>query len=922
MLNFLFRKENLFTDNFLSGFVFLLLIGVFISVPVDAMQVSQQQIEQFKKLPASQQSALAKSMGVDINDIRKQLSQTQSNNSVNETTDTYPRGTKFDALGNPIFSEQSNDEDEDELIKELKPFGYDVFANSPQTFAPSMDIAIPADYIVGPGDRISVQVFGKENKELELEVTREGAIIFPSYGPFTVAGLTYGDMSQLLKAKIKEKVIGVEVIIGMAELRSMRVFVLGEAHKPGPYTLSSLSSITHAIFAAGGISDIGSLRKIQLKRAGKLIKTLDLYDLLINGDSSDDMLLQSGDVVFIEPVGSRVSIEGEVRRPAIYEIVDKDDFSDIVSMAGGLLPSAFAKSTIVERFNQHSLRSVVNLDLTKQSDLSKSIQAGDEIRVLKASAMFDKSITLIGAVSRPGKYQWRDGMKVTDILKGIDSHFLADADLNYSLIVREIDLAKNIEVLQFDIVKALSTPDSTDNIELNSNDKIVVFSQLSKTTNANLGLEQLAFTQDELTRKEQQLAKESFKTKQFWDKYGDDATIEAYSAEQQAAADTEKLLKQSIEQMTGGELEEEIDIKQLALFSRQRLLLPIIEKLKQQGRSGAPIQLVEVDGAVKFPGIYPLTLNAKVDDLVVAAGGLTESAYLAKAEITRNSVKRTGVIKESIDINLGDALKQEFTANIKLSSKDRLNIHKIPAWSENHVVELRGEFVFPGKYTIRRGESLSDLIEKAGGFTTFAHQEGSVFTRVQLRELEQQNLLKLTSDLRVEMASKSLSDTDYSQSYSEVQKMLADMAKVQPVGRLVVNLPKIVKDNSYDILLEDGDILYVPTKKSSINVIGQVQVTSSHIYDDNLSAEDYLAKSGGTKKRADTDRIYIISANGSIKMMENANWFTSDVSSNMKPGDTIVVPLDAEYMNNLSLWTSATTIMYNTAVAIAAISGI
>ena len=922
MLNFLFRKENLFTDKFLSVFVLLLLIGVVISGPVGAMQVSQQQIEQFKKLPASQQSALAKSMGVDINDIRKQLSQTQSNNSVIDTTETYPRGTKFDALGNPIFSEQRNDEEEDELIKELKPFGYDVFANSPQTFAPSMDIAIPADYIVGPGDRISVQVFGKENKELELEVTREGAIIFPSYGPFTVAGLTYADMSQLLKAKLKDNVIGVEVIIGMAELRSMRVFVLGEAHKPGPYTLSSLSSITHAIFAAGGISDIGSLRNIQLKRAGKLIKTLDLYDLLINGDSSDDMLLQSGDVVFIEPVGSRVSIEGEVRRPAIYEIVNKDDFSDIISMAGGLLPSAFVKSTIVERFNQQALRSVINIDLTKQSDLSKSVQAGDEIRVLKASTMFDKSITLLGAVSRPGKYQWRDGMKVTDILKGIDSHFLADADLNYSLIIREIDFAKNIEVLQFDIVKALSNPKSTNNVELNSNDKIVIFSQLSKTTNTNLGLEQLAFTQDELTNKEQQLAKESFKTKQFWDKYGDDASIEAFSADQQAAADTEKLLKQSIEQMTGGELKEEIDIKQLALFSRQRLLLPIIEKLKQQGRSGAPIQLVEVDGAVKYPGIYPLTLNAKVDDLVVAAGGLTESAYLAKAEITRNTVQRTGVIKESIDINLGDALKQDFTANIQLSSKDRLNIHKIPAWSENHVVELRGEFVFPGKYTIRRGESLSDLIEKAGGFTTFAHQEGSVFTRVQLRELEQQNLLKLTSDLRVEMASKSLSDTDYSQSYTEVQKMLADMAKVQPVGRLVVNLPNIVKDNNYDILLEDGDVLYVPTKKNSINVIGQVQVTSSHIYDENLSAEDYLVKSGGTKKRADTDRIYIISANGSIKMMENANWFASDASSNMKPGDTVVVPLDAEYMNNLSLWTSATTIMYNTAVAIAALSGI
>ena len=152
--------------------------------------------------------------------------------------------------------------------------------------------------------------------------------------------------------------------------------------------------------------------------------------------------------------------------------------------------------------------------------------------------------------------------------------------------------------------------------------------------------------------------------------------------------------------------------------------------------------------------------------------------------------------------------------------------------------------------------------------------------------------------------------------------MLNDLTKLQPVGRLVLNLPRVVEDNQYDILLEDGDVLYVPTLKNSVNVIGQVQVTSSHIYDESLTAEDYLAQSGGSKKRADEERIYIISANGSIKMMENDNWFSTDAGSNMKPGDTVVVPLDSEYMNNLTLWTSATTIMYNTAVAIAAISGI
>jgi len=901
--------------------LFTLVIVAFIT-PSFAAQVSQAQIEQFKKLPPSQQQALAKSMGIDINALDALKGQGSSNKG-SEQFETgainYPRGTKFDSQGNPIQEIIQKEEEDFEEVKELEPFGYDIFANSPQTFAPTMDIAIPSDYMVAPGDRISIQVFGKEINELELEVNREGQIVFPQHGPFTVSGLSYREMKHLLTAKIKERVVGVDVVIGMASLRSMRVFVLGDAYKPGQYTLSSLSSITHAIFAAGGLSDIGSLRKIELKRAGNTIKTLDLYDLLIHGDSSGDVLLQSGDVVFINSVGNTVSIDGEVRRPAIYELIEGDDFSEVATMAGGLLPSAYAKSTIVERYNQNNLRSVVNIDFTSLKQMSEKAHAGDAIRVMKAADIFSESVTIIGAITRPGKYQWQQEQKITDLLPRVNSHLLANADLNYSLVIREIDIARNIDVIQFSLAKAITSPESIDNISLQANDKILIFSQVEKLSENSLELDSLAFTQEELFIKEQKLAKKKFKTKQFWLEYGDQ---EKLSELDEADNNHAELINQSIEQMSGGKVEEVVDVKELELFSRQRLLFPIIQKLKRQGAVGQPIQLVEVDGAVKFPGIYPLAKNGKVDDLISAAGGLGEAAYLARAEITRSQLNSNRVTKNSVSVDLAAALNGDESANLLLQSRDRLNIHKIPAWSENHVVELRGEFVFPGKYTIRRGENLSDLIEKAGGFTRYAHQEGSVFTRVKLKELEQQNLIKLSGDLRVEMASKSLSDKNFSQSYSEVQKMLQDLTKLQPVGRLVLDLPRVVKENSYDVLLENGDVLYIPTKKNSVNVIGQVQVASSHIYDASLNAEDYLAQSGGSKKRADEERIYIISANGSIKLMQSGNWFSSEANNAVKPGDTVVVPLDTEYMDNISLWTSATTIMYNTAVAIAAISGI
>ncbi len=811
------------------------------SFAINSAPISQKQIDQFTSLPPAQQAALAKTMGVDLNDIKGQISQRSANTEI-ENTPVMPRDVDYETQGADEFNFEVGEglelDKQQAQETKLKPFGYDVLANEPQTYAPTMDIAIPQEYIVGPGDVISIQVFGKENMEHELPITREGEVILPHLGPFSVGGLSFVEMKQLLKSKIKEKIIGVNVVVGMASLRSMRVFVLGDAYKPGPYHLSSLSSISHALFAAGGIRTIGSLRNIQLKRSGKLIKKLDLYELLINGDSSNDVLLQSGDVIFIAPVGKRVSVDGEVRRPGIYELAKGDNFSTVLAMAGGLLPSAYAQAITVERYQQQSLRQLINIDVTDEKQSMAAVAAGDVIKVAKSSNMFTKSVSISGAVVRQGKFQWQAGQRITDLLPQVNSHLLENADLSYGLVVREINLARHIEVLQFSIAQALTDQSSADNLLLQANDQVLIF-----------------------------------------------ANNEA---------------------------------------SRTALLEPIVEKLKRQGGSGQPVQLVEIVGEVKYGGSYPLAKNTRVDDLVVAAGGLKESAYLARADITRDQVNSRIASKEWLTIDLGLALTSEIEAsadNPLLQSKDRLNIYKIPEWSENHVVELRGEFVFPGKYTIRRGESLSELIKRAGGFTEFAHLKGSIFTREKLQQLEKQNLVKLSEDLRLEIASKSLSDEGSSQSYNDMQSMLAEITKLEPVGRLVIDLPKALEENNYNIALEGGDILYVPTLNNSVNVIGQVQVASSHMYDEGLSADDYLLQSGGSKKRADEERIYIISANGTIKMLSN-NWFSSSSDSSMKPGDTVVVPLDAEYMNDLTLWTSATTILYNTAVAVAAISGI
>jgi polysaccharide export outer membrane protein len=875
-----------------------------------AQQVSAQQIEQFKKLPKSQQQVLAKNMGVDLSAIEAQLSgKNTQQGPVN--TPIIPRALNGDNTNNENESdEQKNAEN---LFKNLSRFGLDVFANAPSTFSPVMDIAIPEGYILGTGDSVSVQVFGKENREINLTVSREGELVFPTFGPIKVAGLTFSELKKFVVNKVKQKIIGVDVVVSLTELRSMRVLVMGAAYKPGPYTLSSLSSVTHAIFAAGGISDIGSLRNIEVKRGGKLIQKVDLYELLIEGDSSSDILLQSGDVVLIPAQGPSASIFGEVRRPAIYELAEKDSFDSVIAMAGGLLPSAYPKSATVERYNSSNLRSIINIDLSNKNESAKAIEPGDYIRILKSSDMYGQSITLIGAVARPGKYQWHKQQQLSDVIRNADSYLLPYADLNYGIIVREIDSARNIEILQFNLAEVFADKNSINNIQLNTNDKIIVFSSAITLSDEQFLLDELAYTQEELLAKERNLVIKSDKRKKFWNKYGKDSLV---------ANNANEEVQQSINDLSGGVTKNIVNVREMALFSRQRLLVPIINKLRQQAGSGAPIQLVEVDGEVKFPGVYPLGKYSRVNDLIIAAGGVKESAYLSRAELTRNEMDGMSAVKISKSIQLANALQQVDEDNIILKSKDRLNVHRIPAWSENHVIELRGEVLFPGKYTVRRGDKLSSVIKKAGGLTPFADLNGSVFSRAKLKQLEQQNLIKVSENLRIEMATKSLSSNSGVTSYTEIQSLLADLTKVDPVGRLVINLPRVIANNDYDVAVEGGDILYIPTMKDSVNVMGQVQVNSSHMFDSSLSVEQYIAQSGGLKKRADDERIYIISSNGSIRMLQESNWFAGTSDSALKPGDSIVVPLDSEYMNSLTLWTTATTIMYNTAVAVAAISGI
>ncbi|OUL57625.1 SLBB domain-containing protein [Pseudoalteromonas ulvae] len=875
----------------------LVLIGTINSAY--AASPTPQQLEQFKKLPKSQQKVLAKQYGIDLDSLNKKLSGDEPGSGV-DTQTVFPRIEELDT------EEEKLDKKFKPEVEELKPFGYELFAGEPMSFTPSETAAVPDTYIVGRGDEFQINLYGKENQMYDVAVDREGRLAIPDLTPVHVAGLSFAEVKELIKTKITQEIIGVKAFVSLGKLRSMRVMVLGEAYKPGSYTVSSLSSLSHALFVAGGVSDIGSLRNIQLKRAGVTITTLDYYDLLIRGDSSNDVMLKAGDVVFVPAVGKQVTISGLVKRPAIFELKDNETAEDLIKMAGGFKAEAFPQKTLVERYTGNSFKTVLTLDFS-QKPVDYYPQDGDAIKIQASSKELENAVTLMGAVAHPGNYAWQKGDRVSSLISSLKTDVLPIADFDYSLIVREKNINGEIEVLQFSLLEANKDP-SLD-IELQPRDVIVVLSRFEEKVDEKRVLSNMAYTEDQIALQEKVELWQQYENRKFQEYIG--IYIE------------EKELKEkdvdSLTQLLKGE-KEELKEDEYSLFSRQLLLKPILLKLQQQASSGNEAQLIAVNGKVRFPGVYPLVKNAHVADAISAAGGLLESAFLDRAEITRLSQNSVNKVQH-IDFSIESALNNKSDNQYRLQSKDSLNVFSVPNWQEEVSVQLIGEVRFPGTYSIKRGETLDSVLNRAGGFTEFSAPEGAIFTRESIRLKERAQLKKLSEDLRREIASRSFQNsvTDSSLSYDDTNKLLEDLSEVEALGRLVIDINEIY-NGSQSLELENGDALYVPAVQNTINVIGEVNLATSHLYNKEMTLESYIAASGGFKQRADEERVYIIKANGSVQMPNEGRWFSVSSNYTIAAGDTIVVPLDAEHMDSLTLWSTVTSIIYNLGTAAASLS--
>lgn len=999
---------------FLSAIILFSWIVLLDNWVVEAATPTAAQIEQFKKLSPEEQKALAQSFGVDLpvavqaSGATQQTSPplstplprpetgtaTQSKTTIHSVPETHSvpdpsapaktgasvktgMSTKADAEDTAKDTEAKPPSDDAALDQDnaestdltLKPFGYDLFASSPMTFAPTTDIPVPVDYVLGPGDTLIIQLYGKENSTQELVVNREGSIQFPQLGPMLVNGLKFDEFKQQIDSLVAEKMIGVKANVTLGALRSIQVFVLGEAYRPGAYTISALSTMTHALFACGGIKDIGSLRNIQLKRGGERIATLDLYDLLLRGDTAKDIRLQPGDVLFIPPVGKTVGIAGEIKRPAIYEVNATTTAERLVDLAGGFQASAFPSASRVERIDAKGDRTVVDLDLNTASGRSFTMKNGDTLVIHSVLAKLENVVVMSGHVHRPGYFNWRANLRIADVVGNI-SDLKPNPDLQTALLKREIGSERLLSFELVDLAAALSH-DNFANRYLKPRDELIIFGgsddgraqslqkmiktlerQSSRNQPAkvvqvhghvrapgafpltpNMSLKQLLSLAGGLLPEAQQgLAIVAQK----------DSLTGRYTFLQVSLADavlTNALPSHSVPSMNDSSATRAANTAssyrlapqdQLFVLSntqpRTELFAEILDNVQSYSWQGSATPIVEIGGTVRFPGVYPFVAGARVQDLIQMAGGLKEQAYLLSGELTRRVVDNEQAFHiEHISIEL----KNPQAMNQVLQPRDQVMIQQIPSWNEKKTVSVKGEVRFPGEYPIANGETLAHVLERAGGLTEQADAKGAMFLRASLKEKEADALERYKSQLDQEVTQlekeAANSDSKLAEKKAVGAKLLSQVEKAAPMGRLVIDLPGLLALSteqrlaaSQNVILRDGDQLVVPMQIQEVSILGEVQYATSHLYVKKLNAHAYLNKSGGVTRIGDQKRAYIISRDGNVKPLSKRVLFFR-TGSKIEPGDTIIVPMDIDRVSPMVYWGSVSQILFQLATTAAAL---
>lgn len=828
-------------------------------------------LAQLQEMSPSQQQALAEKYGFSIPNASSMDNQESAIGMPGEQLSPRTDSPENQAL---------NSELEALLLDNMSPeepsrvrYGQSLFDSEISTFAPTDNAPVPGSYRLGVGDSLTIQLFGKENEEVSLQIGRTGDVAFPRLGSITLAGLTFEDARDLIKTRVSQQLIGVDVVVSMGRLRAINIFMAGEVAAPGAYSVSALTTVTQSLFQAGGVTDIGSLRAIEVRRHNKSVARFDSYELLMKGNSKGDIRLKSGDVIYVPPFQSEVDVTGAVKRPMVYELLGGETVEQVIAMAGSFSRTAFpASALLVRTSDDQGLGVAKTIDLTSDAGKATPIKNGDILSVPEIGDLISNSVVLKGAATRPGNYGWFPGKRVSDLIGNSRRDLAPDADLKLGMIVRQKNELRDIEVIDFEPAAVILRPKSELDPELNEFDEVLIFSLVT----ADL--------------------------------------VDAAEAEAEAEPEPEP---EGVFQNVALKDDEKLDEEEKT--ARGDLLEPVISKLRSQARENEPVQLVSVSGAVRAPGTYPLTNGSSIAMLINAAGGLADSAFLQLAELRRLTQRLDGeLVSEYIDINLRAGTEDR---DLAIQSRDHLTVRNIPDWSPTDEILIEGEVTFPGRYRIKQNETIASVVARAGGLTPDASPESAIFTRESLAVAEAEQAEQFTREIQTTFATRLLTEETTSQSMSDINEVIEALKATEGKGRLLIDLPSALSgDQQANIVVSDGDRLIVPQLSNTVTVIGEVKRARTHTFQDELTLDDYIDLSAGFTRRADNGGIYVVKGNGSVVNLERDLWRFTSNDAGLDPGDTIVVPINTQYKESLASWREITQIVYQSVVSIAAVA--
>lgn len=650
-------------------------------------------------------------------------------------------------------------------------FGHNIFTNENLTFEPNVNVATPENYRLGPGDEVIIDVWGASETTIRQKISPEGSILVNNLGPVYLNGKTVKEANNYLKTEFSRIYSGVtgdapstQVKLTLGEIRSIQVNVMGEVLVPGTYTLSSFASVFHALYSAGGINKIGSLRSIKVVRNGNVVADLDVYDLLMKGKMQVDVRLQDGDVILVDPYQSLVQILGKVKRPMFYEMKSTETVGTLLKYAGGFTGDAYKKAIRLVRKTgrEHQIYNVDEMDYSVFR-----VDDGDMITVDSVLQRFENRVEIRGAVYRAGLYQLNGTVNTVKQLIKQAEGVRGDAFLNRAIIDRENEDLTH-EIIQVD-VKGLMNGTVAD-IPLQKNDI---------------------------------------------------------------------------------------------------LYIPSIHDLKEEAT-------LTIHGQVAKPGTYLYSDNMTVEDLVLQAGGLLEAAATVKVEVARRvkepkSATFSTTIGQNFSFDLKDGLLVgEGSGDFHLEPFDEVYIRRSPSYHKQQNVIVGGEVLFSGSYALsKKNERLSDLIAKAGGITPDAYARGARL----IRKMTEEELRRKEDALR--MAQMGAGDS--------ISIKQLDLSDTYSVG---ISLEKALQNpgSDYDMVLREGDVLFVPEYVSTVKINGAVMYPNTVLYKKGESLRYYINQAGGFSNNAKKRKAYVVYMNGTVSRLRSGN------SSAIEPGCEIIVP--------------------------------